>query len=97
MTRIPLQISDGKLILTCVIECKSLRVPLQITKFVIDTGSSDSFISTKDVKKLQIPLSGKNSSGEIDFGGSRFEKIDLQKFTIHLLKEDNTKKRNSKI
>jgi len=89
MTRIPLSIKSGRLVLVCVIECRSLRIQKQITSFILDTGSSDSLISTKDAIKMQIPLSGKTSSGDIDFGGSRFEKIDLQEFTMYALKENS--------
>ena len=52
--RIPLQIVGGRLILTAVIECASLRIPRQIMDFVIDTGSADSYFSEKDVIRLQI-------------------------------------------
>jgi hypothetical protein len=89
--RFPLQISGGQLILTCVVECKSLRIRRQIMKFVVDTGSSDSYISMKDAVKLQIPLTTKRKSGEIDFGGSRFDKISLPKFTTYVLQENNKK------
>jgi hypothetical protein len=89
--RIPLQINSGKLILTCVFECKSLRIRRQIAKFVIDTGSSESYISMKDSVKFQIPLNNKKCTGEVDFGGSRFDKISLPKFNMYVLEEDNSK------
>ena len=89
--RIPLQIIEGRLILTAVIECKSLRVHRQVMDFVIDTGSADSYFSQKDVIKLQIPTVGKPSIGEVDFGGSRYKQIKLPKFKLYLLKEDKTK------
>ena len=54
--RIPLQIIGRRLILTSVIECKSLRIPRRIMEFTIDTGSPNSYISDKDVRKLQIPI-----------------------------------------
>ena len=59
--RIPLQIIEGRLVLTAVIECSSLRIRKQITSFVIDTGSPDSYLSQKDVVKLQIPTQGKKT------------------------------------
>ena len=43
--RIPLQIIEGRLVLTTVIECKSLRIQRQLMEFVIDTGSSNSYLS----------------------------------------------------
>jgi len=90
MVRIPLSIVGNQLVLICAIECRRLRIHRQIIRFVIDTGSADSFISTKDATKLQIPLSGKSKSGEVDFGGSRYDKIELPEFTLYAFEEDNT-------
>jgi len=87
-TRIPLQISEGRLILTCVIKCESLRIyQPKLMNFVIDTGSPDSYLSGKDVKVLQVPLKGRSSSGEVDFGGSRFKHVSIPKIKMYLLKE----------
>ena len=86
--RIPLQIVEGRLVLTSVIECFSLRIRRQIMEFVIDTGSPDSYLSDKEVRRLQIPIKDVPSSGEVDFGGSRFYQISIPKITMYLLKED---------
>lgn len=86
--RVPLQVIEGRLVLTSVIECPSLRIPRQIIDFVIDTGSSDSYLSDKDVRRLQIPIKNRASKGEVDFGGSRYKKISLPEITLYLLKED---------
>jgi hypothetical protein len=56
-------------------------------EFVIDTGSPDSYLSDKDVRKLQISIKEKTSKGEVDFGGSRYKQISLPKITMYLLKE----------
>ncbi len=85
--RIPLQIIEGRLVLTAVIECKRLRVQRQLMAFVIDTGSPNSYLSDKDVKRLQIPIKDSLSKEEVDFGGSRFKQISLPKITMYLLKE----------
>lgn len=90
--RIPLQLIEGRLYLTSVIECKSLRVQKQLMDFVVDTGSPDSYFSDKDTTKLQIPTKGRPSAGEVDFGGSRYGQIVLPKFKMYLLKEDKQKK-----
>ncbi len=89
--RIPLQVVEDRLVITAVVECRHLRVRRQVMRFVIDTGSSDSFLSANDVKRLQIPVKGRTSQGVVDFGGSRFDRISLPKFTLFLLKEDNQK------
>lgn len=86
--RIPLQIVEGRLVLASVIECSSLRIRRQIMEFVIDTGSPDSYLSDKDVRRLQIPIKDRSSKGEVDFGGSRFNQIHIPKITMYLLKED---------
>ena len=88
--RIPLQIVEGRLILTAVVECQSLRIPRQIMEFVIDTGSADSFFSGKDVARLQIPISEKPSKGKVDFAGSRYKQISLPKIKLYLLIEDKS-------
>lgn len=88
MARIPLQIIEGRIILTSVIECASLRIAKQVIEFVVDTGSSESYISEKEVIKLQIPTSEKRSSGEVDFGGSRYSQIELPKITFYMLDEE---------
>jgi hypothetical protein len=86
--RIPLQVIEGRITLKAVIENPRLRITHHIVDFVIDTGSQDSFLSQKDVAKLQIPISGKSIKGEVDFGGSRFKQIDLPHFKVHLLNEN---------
>lgn len=90
--RIPLQIIEGRLVLTSVVECESLRIHRQLMDFVIDTGSPDSYLSQKDTVRLQIPTKEKITIGEVDFGGSRFEQIKLPKFKLFLLKEGKENK-----
>ncbi len=86
--RVPLQIVEGRLVLTAVVECPKLRIHKQIMEFVIDTGSQNSYFGHKDVMKLQIPLSERPSKGEVDVGGSRFKEIGLPKIKFHILAED---------
>jgi hypothetical protein len=64
---------------------------MQLSTFVIDTGSPDSYMSSKDVKRLQIAVNDKESSGEVDFGGSRYKISGLPPFYFHLLNEDRSK------
>ena len=89
--RIPLQIVEGRLILTSLIECPALRIPKRIMEFVIDTGSPNSYFSDKDVRKLQIPIRDRSTEEEVDFGGSRFKQVLLPKITMYLLKEDKSR------
>ena len=84
--RIYLQIIEGRLILIAIIECESLRISKQIVQFVVDTGSSDSFLSELDVKRLKIPIKDKEVKNEIDFGGSRFKQVSLPKINLSALK-----------
>lgn len=88
MRRIPLQIVEGRLVVTTVIECSSLRIQRQIMDFVIDTGSPDSYLSDKDVRRMQIPMRDTPSIGEVDFGGSRFKQIRLPKIKMYFLQGD---------
>ena len=86
--RIPLQVVEGRIILSAVIENPAIRVRHHLLDFVVDTGSQDSFLSQKDVAKLQIPMNGRAVKAEVDFGGSRFKQVELPPFSLHLLKED---------
>jgi len=90
--RVLLQIVEGRLVLTSVIECQHLRISRQIMEFVIDTGSPNSYLSDKDVKRLQIPIKDRPSKEEVDFGGSRYKQVSLPEFKMYLLKEDKEKK-----
>ncbi len=90
--RIVLQVIEGRLVLPAVIECTRLRVPRTIIEFVVDTGSSSSYLSEKEIKRLQIPIKEKPSKGEVDFGGSRFKQVSLPKFKMYLLKENKQNK-----
>lgn len=89
--RIPVSISENRLVLTGVIECHKLRIPPRIMEFIIDTGSPDSYISHRDVYKLQIPINNYTSDDEVDFGGSRYKSVKLPLFKFYLLKEDKTR------
>ena len=89
--RIPLEIVEGKLVMNSMIECRSLRVRHRFMRFVIDTGSSDSYLSDLDVKRLQIPIKDRRPIGDVNFGGSTFKQVPLPKFKIYLLMEDNDK------
>ena len=86
--RVPLQIVEGRLVLTAVVECSKLRIQRQIMEFVIDTGSQNSYFGYKDVMRLHIPLSEKSPKGEVDVGGSRYKEIELPKMKFHILTED---------
>ena len=86
--RVPLQIVEGRLVLTAVVECHKLRMTKQIMDFIIDTGSQNSYFSGKEVLRLHIPISDKPAKGEVDVGGSRFKEIELPKITLYLLTED---------
>jgi hypothetical protein len=89
--RISLQIVEDRLILTAVIACPALRIPKQILEFVIDTGSSCSYLSDRDVKRLHVAIKDKSTTGEVDFGGSRYKQVSLPKIALYALKEDKEK------
>ena len=86
--RILLQIIEDRVVLTAVAECPDLRIRHHFIEFVIDTGSKDSFLSEKDVVRLQVPVADKPAKGQVDFGGSRFNQVELPEFTLHLLDEE---------
>lgn len=60
--RIPLIISEDIIILNCFIRAPDYHNVYGNIKFIVDTGSTDSFIGEIDAIKLRIPISrlGKN-------------------------------------
>lgn len=85
--RIPLQIIEGQLVLLSAVECPNLRVSRQIMRFVIDTGSSNSYLSDKDVRMMQIPVKDRSTKEDVNVGGSKFKQVSIPQFTVYLLKE----------
>lgn len=86
--RLPLEIAENRVVLNAVIESKRLRIAHRFARFVFDTGSPYSFLSEKEVLRLQIPIKCRVIAGEVDFGGSRFSRVYLPPVTLHLLQED---------
>jgi hypothetical protein len=86
--RIKLDIIDGQLILTALIECPQLRIRKRLMTFVIDTGSEQSLLSDAAVKTLQVSLDGKSTHGQIRFGGATYDCIELPKTTFYVLLDD---------
>jgi hypothetical protein len=86
-SRIPLQIVEGRLQLAAVIECRALRVAKQFMEFVMDTGSPFSYLSDKDVRRLQISIKDRPAKENVDFGGSRFKQVSLPELKMYLLEE----------
>jgi hypothetical protein len=89
--RVPLQIIENRLVLTAVIGCPSLRVNHAIVEFVVDTGSPSSYLSDKEVRRLQIPIKDKQSDEPVNIGGSTYESYKLPKFDMYILKEGKVK------
>ena len=87
--RIPLTV-ENKLRIPSLISCEKLRVRMRPISFVVDTGSSESYLSLIDISKLQIPLGHKETTGKVNFGGSTYNTISLPKFTFYMLKEDKS-------
>ncbi|MBI2138260.1 hypothetical protein HYU13_01605 [Candidatus Woesearchaeota archaeon] len=85
--RIPLKFIDGRIILTSIIECPHLRIRKYPIEFVLDTGSTDSLLSTLETTRLQIPVTSLKRKEDIPIGGSVFEQLDLPEFIIHVLDE----------
>ena len=87
--RIPLTVKD-KLRIISLISCDKLRIRMRPINFVVDTGSSESYLSLIDISKLQISLGDRESTGKINFGGSTYNTIPLPKFKFDMLKEDKS-------
>ena len=53
--KIPLKV-DGRIVLSAIIESEKLRIPRQRLSFTVDTGSTKSYLSERDVERLQISI-----------------------------------------
>ncbi|MFH1590953.1 MAG: hypothetical protein ABIC95_03415 [archaeon] len=85
--RLPLIISENRLILSSFVSCDRLRIRKQYVEFVVDTGSPYSFISYGDALKFQIPLSQYTKSEALQFGGSTYNRVQLPHLDLYVFKE----------
>ena len=76
--------------LLVLISCDKLRIRMRPIKFVLDTGSPESYLSQIDIQKLQIPLSSRETTDKINLGGSQYNTISLPKFKFYMLKDDKS-------
>ncbi len=88
--RINLQYKQGQPpCLVALVRSGRLRIAPSMVWFVVDTGSSMTFFSQADTKRLKIPLEGRAEKESIQFGGFNFRLIETAGFEIFLLTEEN--------
>ena len=87
--RVPLTIGEN-LNLLVLISCDKLRIRMRPIKFVLDTGSPESYLSQIDINKLQIPLGNKEVKDKINLGGSQYNTLPLPKFKFYMLKDNKS-------
>ena len=90
-SRIVVQIIDGRLVLPAVINSPSLRITNKLIEFVIDTGSQESYLSDKEIRKFQISISDRPIGGQVNFGGSTYNYVKIPMVSLYLLQEDKEK------
>ena len=87
--RIPLHLIESRVILQAMVECKKLRMPKHYLRFIIDTGSPNSYLSEEEVTHYHIPMKNRTILGHTDLGGSRFRHAQIPPLSVYLLTEDD--------
>ena len=86
--RIPLKFIDGRIVVTPSISAESYRIRYKPVSFIVDTGSSKSFMSHGDALRLQIPISSLSHTEPLRMGGSRYELLQTKPFLFHFKTEE---------
>ena len=89
MTKIPLRFTQGRIIADVMLDTEAYRIRYKPIKFMIDTGSSRSFLSEKDAYNIKMPLGGLHQEEAIKMGGSKYELCKTKKVTLIFRTEEN--------
>ena len=73
MARIPILIAPDGLILPVTIRCEKYRVPYSQVMFLVDTGSTLTFLSPDDAARLHIPVNSLKAFHHVQVGGTMIE------------------------
>lgn len=81
--KIPLQFYDGRLIVLVSLTSSKYRLGIAHAQFIVDTGSSVTFISDGDALRLGIPMSSLPFSQHVRMAGSVFELYEISHIKVH--------------
>ncbi|HLD19103.1 MAG TPA: aspartyl protease family protein [Candidatus Nanoarchaeia archaeon] len=84
MVRIPLLITPDGLILPVTIRSEKYRVPYSQVIFLVDTGSTLTFLSPDDASRLHIPVSSLMAFHHVQVGGTMIELSKMNKVELIL-------------
>ena len=90
MTRIPLKFINNQIKADVLLDAESYRIRLKPIKFIIDTGSSRSFLSEGDALSIKMPLESLSHMESIRMGGSKYNLFGTKKMAL-LLRTDEDK------
>ena len=93
MIKIPLKFINNQIILPAIVSFPNYRVRYKPVQFIIDTGSSRSFLSEGDALRLQIPINRLSEDETImRMGGSKYYLVKTKEFEMLLKDENNSGK-----
>ena len=81
--KIPLKFIDGRIVVTPSVSAESYRIRYKPTFFIVDTGSSRSFISHGEALRLQIPINSLSHAEPLRMGGSRYDLLQTKQFLFN--------------
>lgn len=84
---IPLEIIGGRVIANVLVTAPKYRVSYAQVSFLVDTGSSQSFIGMSDAFKMNLPKNRLRFHSHPKIGGSPFEFLELQDVSL-VFKDD---------
>lgn len=87
--KIPLLINEDRLELESIVHAPKYRTGIPLITFIVDTGSSRSFIGYGDALKLHLPINHLEFKEHMRFGGTKFGLYKMKGVYMSFLNEEN--------
>ena len=90
MKKVPLRFINNQIEAKVIIDAEAYRIRYKPITFIVDTGSSRSFISERDAMQLKLPIDILTNPESIRMGGSKYDLLQTKKMKLMLKTEENT-------
>ena len=80
--RVPLILHRGRILLIAVVHAREQRA--RLVRFIIDTGSNDSYLNAKDRRQLGIRLTVPKAKEMVLWSGTLCRRIPINNLTLYL-------------
>lgn len=87
--KIPLKIIEGLIFVNAVLITPKYHIGLGQVEFLVDTGSSETFISEGTAVKLNIPISKLPFEKHVKMAGSTLELLKMSDITLFFKNDEN--------